>query len=243
LLFLFAAPAIGHGQTTPNPYQFTHVRVTNFFEQQGSKGPWLSRYWLNGLIRSYSGIVPEPSPYVYNYDKINNRLLATRDGQHIITLSNDSINSFVLADSNNLYLFEKIPLISDRQFFQPVVKTDNGYCLYKRLKTKRHSSGIQSPADGYALDRYDEYSDVYEYYIIFPDGKKYSKVSLKRRSIRKKLKTSVTELDDFFSRHDGPLTEEVLARLMQYFNDKRSCCHFTFQQNPDLSEPANLSVD
>jgi hypothetical protein len=208
----------------------------NFFERQRTKGsPYLSSFWLYGVIGYSNGTVsPKPDPYAYNYDKINNRLVATRDGKKMVILSNDSIGSFALSDSNIVYLFEKVPFVNHRQFFQMVMKSDKGYCLYKRLITKLRRADFKSLGYVETGKRYDEFVDDDEYFITFPGKKKFKKCFLKMPAIRKALRSEAGNVDDFLKRNKGPLTEDTLADLLRFLNDKIACCTIAFQKFPIL---------
>jgi hypothetical protein len=75
---------------------------------------------------------------------------------------------------------------------------------------------------GYASfgKRYNEYIDSYDYYIIFPDQQTFQKLSLKKKFILKVLKQHRKEVKNFFSHHNGPLTEELFSELIESLNDK-----------------------
>ena len=200
--------------------------VPSFFEKEGTKGSlYLSRHWMYGMIRYADGsLSAKPDPYAYNYDKINNRLLVTRDGKNVRILPNDSVSNFALSDSNTVYLFEKIPLVNAQQFFQSVLKSDKGFCLYRRLITKVHEADFKSLGYTTTGKRYDEYVDYDEYYITFPGKRKFKKCYLKIRSIRKALRSEAKDVDDFLARDKEPLTEDVLTDLLRFLNDKIGCC-------------------
>jgi hypothetical protein len=203
-----------------------YTGIPSWFEKAGTHGSrYLSRYWLSGVIESTGNrTTPRQNPCWYTFDKLNNKLLCTKDGINITTLSNDTIRSFALADSNKLYIFEKIPFISSDLFFQPLVKSDKKYSLYKRLITRFQPADF-SPVGYYTTGkRYDEYVDYYEYYIVFPGQKKFGKFYLHQQSIRKAFGISDTQMNTFFSRNDGPITEETIISLVNFLNDKVDCC-------------------
>ena len=123
---------------------------------------YLSHHWLPGVIESTNHRVsPRANPFVYAYDKVNERLVASRDGVEMIPLSMDTIAGFVLADSNTIYLFEKLSFIKPDLFLQPILKAEKGFKLYKRLLTKLEPADFQATRmiGRPGVGTFDEYED------------------------------------------------------------------------------------
>ncbi len=215
--------------TNFKPPALKNSGIPTWYEKTATKGSqYLSHRWLVGVIETIDRRVSAgQSSFVYAYDKINEKLVASRDGIEIINLSMDTIRSFALADSNTVYLFERLPFIKSGLFFQPILKTEKGFSLYKRVLTKLEPADFQ--ATGYRATgrRYDEYVDYCEYYLVFPDHQTYKKIYLHLPSVRKALKTKEAEVKEFFSRNGDLLTEESLTDLIHTLNNKLSCCSTT----------------
>lgn len=196
--------------------------VPSFFAGEGTRGsPYLTRHWLAGIIQSVDSQTARIQYlFAYNYDKLHGRLVATKDGRKVVTVPFESVSDFILIDSFQVYSFEKVPFINPHYYFQPIVKSARYLSLYKHLMTRMHLADYTSV--GYASfgKRYNEYIDSYDYYIVFPDQQTFQKVSLHKKSILKVLKQHRKEVKNFFSHHDGPLTEELLSELIETLNDQ-----------------------
>lgn len=193
-----------------------------FFERENTHGTrFLSSYWLEGVLElADHRKIPAPGNYLYfNYDKVNSRLVITSDADSTWSYPNDSIVGFSLADSSSIYTFERVPWISRKIFLQLLLKSANGYSLYKRLLTKFIAADYRN--EGYYSTglKYDQYIDSYEYYIIFPGNKAYRKFYLQKDAVRKVLKRTSASLDALLPSGDTRLTEQKLVDIIQYIND------------------------
>ncbi len=198
--------------------------LTPFFEKDETVGStYLSRSWLRGVAELWNHQrIPEPDqPLLFNFDKINNVLYTVNRQNKIRFYPSDSVLSFNLVDDNTVFSFEKVPWISDNFFLMPVIKSDKGYSLYKRLFTKYLQADFSS--EGYYTKgrKYDEYVDYYEYYITYPGNLQFRKLYLKEKDIRKALRDESKLLEDFFSIHDNEINEQSLIGIIQFINDKK----------------------
>jgi hypothetical protein len=204
-----------------------HMRGSNvspFFEREETVGsPFLSRYWLQGVVELWNHKrLPEPGQtLLFSYDKVNNIIYILNKSDKITYYPGDSILGFNLMDNNANYEFEKIPWISDNFFLSPIIKSDSGYSLYKRLITRFTQADFSN--EGYYTKgrRFDEYVDYYEYYIIYPGNTLFRKLYLKEKDVRRALRDETKLLDEFFKLHDNEITEQSLIGIVQYIDDKK----------------------
>lgn len=195
-----------------------------FFEKDETVGStYLSRNWMRGVAELWNHRkIPEADqPLLFNFDKINNVLYTVNRDNKIKFYPSDSVLDFHLAEDNLVYSFEKVSWISDNFFLMPVIKSDKGYSLYKRLFTKFLQADFSS--EGYYTKgrKFDEYADYYEYYITYPGNTQFRKLYLKEKDIRKALRDEPKLLDDFFEIHDHEISEQSLIGLIQFINDKK----------------------
>jgi hypothetical protein len=198
--------------------------MTQFFSKDETVGsPYLARNWVKGVVDlSNHKRLPQPEdPLLFNFDKINNVICAVNRGNKIVYYPADSILSFNLVEDNTVYSFEKIFWISDNFFLMPVLKSEKGYSLYKRLFTRFLQADYSS--EGYYTKgrKFDEYVDYYEYYITYPGNNLFRKLYLKEKDIRRALKDESKLLDDFFIQHDHEINEQSLIGIVQYIDDKK----------------------
>jgi hypothetical protein len=192
--------------------------LPTFFEKDSTKGsPYLSSKWMRGAIEMFDHRrIPRPNENLYfNYDKFKRRLISTDTYNGIIEYPMDDILAFALADEEKSWLFEKVYYISKDFFVEPVLKSDKGFSIYKRLITKLNTANYKS--DGYYStgQKFDEYTDDYEYYLLSPDKKSYRKFYLKESAIRKVFKDEQKLLDDLLK---NPVSEAEVVSIVEAIN-------------------------
>jgi hypothetical protein len=198
--------------------------LTQFFSKDETVGSvYLTRYWVKGRVElSNHRLLPEPgAPLLFNFDKVNNVVYTINQDNKIIFYPADSVLSFNLVDDNTVFSFEKINWISDNFFLMPILKSEKGYSLYKRLFTRFLQADFSS--EGYYTKgrKFDEYVDYYEYYITYPGNNLFRKLYLKEKDIRRSLRDETRLLDDFFTIHEHEIDEQSLIGIVQYINDKK----------------------
>jgi hypothetical protein len=198
--------------------------VTPFFAKEKTVGSvYLTRNWVKGGVElSNHRLLPEPGePLLFNFHKINNVVYSINRDSKMIIYPADSILSFNLVDGNTVYSFEKVTWISDNFFLMPILKSDKGYSLYKRLFTRFLEADFSS--EGYYTKgrKFDEYVDYYEYYITYPGNNRFRKLYLKEKDIRRALRDETKLLDDFFTIHEHEIDEQSLIGIVQFINDKK----------------------
>ena len=198
--------------------------LTTFFEKDQTLGSlYLSKEWNPGVVELYNHKrIPEAGQsLLFNFDKVHGIIYVLGQSNRVSFYPSDSVFSFELVYSNTAFSFEKIPWISNHFFLMPVIKSANGYSLYKRLFTKLIEADYSSGGYYTTGKRYDEYIDYYEYYLIYPGNTRFRKLYLKEKDIRRALKYERKLLDDFFSIHDNEINEQALIGIIQYVNDKK----------------------
>ncbi|HEX3767861.1 MAG TPA: hypothetical protein VHT72_05755 [Puia sp.] len=198
--------------------------MTQFFSKAETVGSvYLTRNWVNGKVElSSHKILPEPGePLLFNFDKINNVVYTINRDSKIVFYPADSVLSFNLVDNNTVFSFEKVPWISDNFFLVPILKSEKGYSLYKRLFTRLLQADFSN--EGYYSKgrKFDEYIDYYEYYITYPGNNLFRKLYLKEKDIRRALRDETKLLDDFFTMHEHEINEQSLIGIVQFINDKK----------------------
>jgi hypothetical protein len=224
-IFIFSKTSAQQNIDTQLPPDIHRGRdMTQFFSKDETVGSiYLTRNWAKGVVElSNHTRLPQPDqPLLFNFDKINNVVYTVNRENKVVFYPSDSVISFNLVDDNTVYSFEKIFWISDNFFLMPILKSDKGYSLYKRLFTRFLQADYSS--EGYYTRgrKFDEYVDYYEYYITYPGNNLFRKLYLKEKDIRRGLKDESKLLDDFFIIHDHEINEQSLISIIQYIDDKK----------------------
>jgi len=194
--------------------------MPTFFEKDSAKGSqYLTLNWMRGVVELEDHrVMPKRNEYLFfNFDKINNKLYLINQAGTVWSYPIDSVRGFTLGDGDRIYSFEKIEVISDRFFLSPVIKSQKGYSLYKRLITKMVAANYRSEGYYTTGEKHDEFVDYYEYYLVFPDRSTYKKFYLKESAIRKIFKEVSVQPDDYVK---NPVTEESLVSMIESINEK-----------------------
>ena len=203
-----SVPLIKHSYFINDTFPFkiyTAVSLNNYFID----GPYLFEKWVRGKVVSANDQIIKNDDYFFNYNKVSNNLLLTINFNEIIEIDAREFKSFTLNDGSNEYFFERKSLIHNKRFFQVLVKTDK-YSLYKYIATT-YRTGENSSSG--------EFVDSYWYYIIFPDGKNYIEVPLKKKSILKKFVAEADKTNKYFSEHKNDMADEnFLIDFINYIN-------------------------
>lgn len=191
----------------------------NFNAIENTKGRrYLFDGWATGKVFTTNGQVFDSDSMFYNMDKMNSDLLVTTDKKNIIAVNKADIKSFILSDGKVTYTFDRIDVINPQGLLQVLVKKDNGYTLYRSITTKFQKADYHTDGLMESGKPYDEYSDQYKYFVVFPDGKGYKQVNLKGKSIKDVFKADPKSGEFFDSNKVLPVNEEYLISLVQFLN-------------------------
>jgi hypothetical protein len=182
-----------------------------------------SRYlydkWVSGSVTNMDNVIVTTDSFLFNYDKIAGKLLATKDGKHVIEVNDAFIKSFTLVNGNDSVMFEQKLVSSDREFLIGLVSNKNGYSLYKLIQSKFERANYTTNGIIESGKKYDEYIDVPVYYIAGPGGKEFKKIALKRKALKEALPAEAEKVKKYFSKNeDDAVNENFLIGLTKYLN-------------------------
>src|SRR6266487_1756893 len=190
---------------------YTGSSLPVFLIKQDTKGNrYLYENWVHGSVLGVDGVVYNSSKFLFNYDKIGQKLIMQLDSNSILELNSGDIAGFTLKDDSSEYHFERLKNSTDLNFYQPVYKDEKGYSLCKLLFTKLKKADYQTNGIIESGNKYDEYADEVEYFIVSPK-KELMKIDFKKKSIEKVLENESSKVELFFSDHQKQkLNEEFV---------------------------------
>lgn len=197
--------------------------LPTYFKKEHTRGsPYMAEGWLRGNAELKGGRqIPEPGKvYFFNFDKMNGRLYVTDGISRIWKYSCDSVNNFTLADSSSVLSFGKDPLINRTRFLQVLVRSEKGYTVYREWITKLNMSNFRDEGYYTTGERYDEYVDLFNYYIVYPGHRRFRRLELRLHAIHKALPSESARLNAFFSQTGGTVDVNTFVLLMQFLNEK-----------------------
>ena len=173
--------------------------------------------WVTGEIVSFNGKSIIGDQYLFNFDKVNNNILVTKDKKEVIEVNKDSIREIHFTDKGVAYNFEKVAKISAFRFVEVLVKNDK-LSLYKTISTHLVKANYTTNGLTESGNPYDEFVDEPVYIICYKG--EYKPVQLKFRSIRSNLKEESKKVNDFYAEHlDDEVDENYLKSIVNYINN------------------------
>jgi hypothetical protein len=194
--------------------------INNKDDAKGS--PFLATHWMRGVVElsDHRRLPAQNDVLFFNYDKMNGRLIVRNTAHKEWSYPIDSISGFELTDSGRVYSFEKVSVHGHPVLLTPLVRSEKGYCLYKRLFTKIVPQNYVDYGYTNTGKKYDEYVDFYQYYLIYPDRQTIKKFFLFDSSIRNAYKAESDQWHAFASQHSGAYTEENVVAITESINNK-----------------------
>ncbi len=205
---------------TENSLSFTAGLVPTFTAKEETVGSrYLFTKWVNGsVVNLHDSVFAKPS-LLFNYDKVSKKLLLTENKSTAIEIFLDQIKSFSLKDDNKEYNFERVAIINNNDFFQPLVKNESKYSLYRLLQTKFIKANYSTNGISESGNKFDEYKDEVTYYIVLPGAREFKKAELKKKSIKQALSADAAKINDYFSAHEqDAVNEDFLVSLIKSLN-------------------------
>lgn len=198
---------------------YTGSALPVFLIKENTKGNrYLFEKWVKGSVKNVQGQIYQGSNALFNYDKLNKKLLIFLDSAKIIELNSSDIGSFTIGDSGQQVTFERLRNSTDLNFYQPVYKNEKGYSLYKLLKTTFKKADYQTNGLFESGNKFDEYVDTQEYYILSDKGE-LAKITFKKKSIEKCFGKESEKVDAFFTSHKNDnIDEAFVASLLEFIN-------------------------
>jgi hypothetical protein len=173
--------------------------------------------WVKGSIVSAAGKEINGDEYFFNFDKVNNNILVTKDKKEVIEVNKESIKEIHFTEKGIEYNFEKAEKISSYRFVEVLVKNDK-LSLYKTINTKLVKANYTTNGLTESGNPYDEYVDEPSYILSYKG--EFRPVILKFRSIKSNLKEESKKVNDFYADHlNDEVDEDYLKGLVIYINN------------------------
>jgi hypothetical protein len=191
--------------------------INSFNSPENTKG---RRYffdeWVSGSVISNSGKKISGEALYFNFDKVNNNLIVTKDKKEIIEVNKDSISEIHFSDKEKTYDFVKDKEITPFRFVQLLQKNDL-LSLYKTINTKLVKANYTTNGISESGNPYDEYVDAPTYIISYKG--EIRPVLLKFKSIKTALKEESKKVNDYYADHlNDEVDETYLINLVAYIN-------------------------
>jgi hypothetical protein len=174
--------------------------------------------WVKGKLLTSNNTVIYNESYLFNYDKIEQRLLITTDFRKVYQIDWREFKAVLFYHHDTGYVFKHITLVSNKDLFQVLINVDNKYSLFKTIHTKVVKSSYGAASFGRSSDKY---LDVPEYCILFPNREYRLIHFLKRPALEKvfELDAGLEKVNDYLNaNYKEVYDEEDLKQLIAYLN-------------------------
>ena len=201
---------------------YTGSALPTFLVKEDTKGNrYLFEKWVSGSVTGTDGVVYNSSKFSFNYDKVGKKLFMLIDSSNtVMELSSKDIAGFSLKEDDQEYHFERMKNSTDLNFYQPIYKDEKGFSLYKLLLTKYVKADYQTNGITESGNKYDEYVDDEQYFILSSKGE-LIKIEFKKRSLEKVLENESSKVEIFFNDHKKDKVDEAFVKsLLQTLNSK-----------------------
>jgi len=203
--------------STPFPY-------ANDISLNG-KNFYFDSSWVKARVLASDNTIISSDAYLFNFDKIDHRLLVTADFKKIFEIDRREFKAILFYWHDSAYIFKHISFINDKDLFEVIINDNAKYSLYKVTRTKL----VKAHYGGSSFSATNEKSaDVYlnepEYYIFFPNREYRTIHLLKRAAIERlfKLNPDSGIVNEYLqmSGNKQLYAESELKQLILYLNSQ-----------------------
>jgi hypothetical protein len=170
--------------------------------------------WVKGSVISNTGNEINSTDYFFNFDKVTNNLLVTKDKKEIVEVNKESLKEIHFNDKGIDYDFIIVEKITPDKFVEVIVKNDK-VSLYKTINTHFVKANYTTNGLTETGNAYDEYVDAPAYYISYKGDLR--PVIMKFKSIKSGLKEESKKVNDFYADHMNDEVDETYLKNIVFF--------------------------
>lgn len=179
---------------------------------------FLFNEWVHGYTRTAKDSIKQNDRYLFNYDKIDGKLIIATGGSDMHLGVKNENKQFILFDgSGKQFIFEDVPEIDSKHYVQ-VMASGAKYKIYKTINTKFVKSDYENNGITQHGNNYDEFVDESDYYLIKQPNGQPQKFSLKKKSIKTAFGVEGEKAGKFISDNSGDIDDAYLQKLGEYMN-------------------------
>ena len=200
----------------PNDVDFMQLPGHQKGQLHGSR--YLYVNFVHGFVLNASDVLFHHPDYLFDYDKLEGKLLYTSNMTTVNEVSWDQTKSFTLYSSNGERLdFEKVPAI-DNSHFSQVIASGKKYKIYKLIKTKFVRADYVNNGMAAHGNDYDEYLDDADYYFFDVQASQLKKMSPRKKAIKEVFAKEADKVNKYLSDNSGDINDAYLNKLVDFMN-------------------------
>jgi hypothetical protein len=220
-LFSFAISCILHAQENAHP-TFASILTPYIFPNDVSmngKVLLFEKEWVKGKLLTANNSVVSNDSFLFNYDKIERRLLATTDFNKIFEIDWREFKAVLFYLHDTGFVFKHIYPLNNKDLFQVLINGNEKYSLYKTVHMKIVKEYYFTTGSNLKIS--EQYLDLPEYCILFPNHEYRIIHLLKRGPIERifNLNPDYLKVSEFLNTTTRSVyNEEDLKNLIHYLN-------------------------
>jgi len=224
LLISFIFILISGVQSSAQTFDRIHKMVPDLAEKE--KEVVGSRYlfdtsWVKANVVLADNSIQKNDSVLYNFDKISQDLLFTTDRKVVYEADRNEFKAVTFYRHDSAFVFERVQSINPNDLFQVLTFSPGKYGFYKIIHTKLKKANYTSNGISESGNKYDEYIDELEYYILFANKEFRLLSSLKKNAVEKafSLSPDKDKMEIFFSSHKNSKSpENDIENLVKFLN-------------------------
>lgn len=185
------------------------------------KNLYFESKWAKAKILKADNSVIANDSFLYNYDKIEHRLLVTNDFRNFYEIDRREFKAVLFFQQDSSLVFKHINFINDKDLFEVIVKDQGKYSLCKVTRTKMVKT-VVGGVSYFPNGLNPTYEDFPEYFIFFPNKEYKSIYVLKKAPIERifSLNPDIEKVQDYLNSTGRKIFEERdLIKLIMYLNN------------------------
>ena len=115
--------------------------------------------------------------------------------------------------------FGRVSHLSTSGFFEILTESRTGFSLYRKILSRLRPADYATVGYTSTGSRSPFYEDASQYYLFYPDGKKFTRFSHSHSGLRKKLAGINPVARKFMEEHPEELTQQLILRLCDVLNE------------------------
>jgi hypothetical protein len=198
---------------------YTPASPFNTYELKGSL-LLFDKGWAHAKVELPDNKILNNDTLFFNYNKMEQTLLVTRDFRTMMTVEKDKFKSVTFFYKDSVFILKHIKEINSRDLFFELLRNDNKYSLYLNIVTEVKDVNYRTNGLVSEGNTYTELINHTIYYIVFPNKQNKKLNSIDRKSILKAF-SSVTDkekVEQWLSDKNPAGGEAQLMNLITYLN-------------------------
>jgi hypothetical protein len=198
---------------------YTAASPFNTYELKGSL-LLFDKGWAHAKVELPDNKILNNDTLFFNYNKMDQTLLVTRDFRTMMTVEKDKFKSVTFYYKDSVFILKHVNDINPRDLFFELLKDDNKYSLYLNILTEFKDVNFRTNG---LVSEGNSYSDLINhpiYFILFPNKQHKKLNAIDKKSILKAFSSDANKdkVEQWLSDKNPAGGEAMLMSLIVFLN-------------------------